>query len=97
MACRPIWRRSVVTIAVLDAASARKIPVGKIASLAAMLGDSLPASTGVPGVIPPNPQLPAQVWQNTLNSAGLATTLGIPQPVLAQVRVYQRIIYLDKN
>ncbi len=88
----------VVTIAVLDNSSRKTISTGSLASLAAALGDSLSGTTTV-GNVQTNPpaQLTAQLWQSTLRQGGFAKSINIPQPPLAQVRVYERTFYLNAN
>jgi len=99
----------VVTIAVLDNTSRKIVPAGGLSRLAAALNDSLPAAppngySPQPGVttlgssgVQANPEPTAQIWQSELEQQGFAEALGIPQPALQRVRVYERTFYLDEN
>jgi len=98
----------VVTIAILDQSS-QKLLGGKTAPLQAMaqalVGPQWSPTTGTllnslsSQSVSQNklPVLPATNWLNTVNQANFATTIGIPKAVASQVRIYQRIFYLNNT
>jgi Tfp pilus assembly protein PilV len=87
----------VVTIAVLDTASRKIVPSGKLAALASVLSDSLSGNSSLASLPQGNPPPTAQAWQDQLLPNGPAQSVGIPQAALRQVRVYERTFYLDAN
>jgi prepilin-type N-terminal cleavage/methylation domain-containing protein len=88
----------VVTIAVLDHASSRMITGSGLANLGSALADSLAGSQTVGNVqVSPPAQLTSQLWQNKLLQPGFAQSVNVPQPALAQVRIYERTFYFNAN
>jgi type II secretory pathway pseudopilin PulG len=90
----------VVTLAVLDDTS-RKIASGtQLSSIATNLPDSLSNTTLTVPYIPTfSTTLPAQKWLANINSksAPLATVAGVPQVLVSQLRIYQRLFVLNAN
>lgn len=74
----------VVTMAILDSTSKKILPSGTSLSGAA---SALPDNTDLT-------KLPAQVWQEAINSGTFAPA-GIPASVARQARIYQRIFPLN--
>ena len=95
----PVWTPNgmsdvtavIVAIASLDAKS-RKIVPNQIASIAGSLAD--PTEAQLSGT---NLTLMADSWENAVNSTttSFAANAGIPQSVVAQIRIYQRFFYLN--
>ena len=78
----------IVGIALLDAQGRALLPAGTpMSTLAAAFPD--PDFTASP------PKLMAELWAAKLNASGAAATVGVPQPVVSQIRVYQRTFYLN--
>lgn len=78
----------VVSLGILDGTS-RKI-VKNFAPLASALKD--PSASELAAT---PPTLPAGVWQSKIDSGQFAGAAGIPAAAAAQVRIYERIFYLN--
>ncbi len=78
----------VVALAVLDDASLKLIP--SLSDLSQQFPDPQAADLAASP-----PVLMLQSWENKLASTGFAAKAGIPQSVASQVRIYQRIFYLN--
>jgi type II secretory pathway pseudopilin PulG len=78
----------IVGIALLDAQGRALLPGGTtMNTLASALPD--PDFTVNP------PKLMADRWASVLNATGFAGSLGVPQQLVSQIRVYQRTFYLN--
>jgi prepilin-type N-terminal cleavage/methylation domain-containing protein len=84
----------VVTMALLDGNS--RVIVSKMsktmAATAALFTDPVGNNTDLQAT---PPILPATAWQTTMNGAGFVGATGLPATVAAQIRIYQRCIYLN--
>ena len=89
----------MVAIAVLDPNSQKLVNASSYSSLVAALPEfsgtqTIPlSSSSAPDAAQMDPIL--SVWHAALNSSDFAHTAGIPQQAAQQVRIYQRIFYLQ--
>ncbi len=89
----------MVAIAVLDSNSQKLMSPSSYSTLIAALPDYTGTqtitlnSTSSPAAATTDPIV--STWQTALNSSTFAQTAGIPAVVAQQVRIYQRIIYLQ--
>jgi len=87
----------VVTLALLDDSS-RKTGAGQLTAIGARLQDSLSGNTTPATTVPSaTAQLPAQQWLSKITAAGFAATAGVSQSTVSQIRIYQRLFYLNPN
>lgn len=84
----------VVAMALLDDGS-RTILTAQGTSLAKAAGLFTDATTANLSASPPT--LMATSWQTEVTSSSFATASGLPASVAAQVRIYQRCLYLDNS
>lgn len=79
----------VVTLAILDPESCKKVPASAYADLIKSLADAQASGfSGMPTT--------AKNWLNTVNSPGFASACGIPQVAAGQFRIYQRTFYFNQ-
>jgi hypothetical protein len=92
----------IVALGVLDAESQKLVPPNAYSTLVAALPDytSATAPTAISLATSSAPNASAidpifASWRSAINSPTFAQTAGIPDAAARQVRVYQRIIYLQ--
>jgi prepilin-type N-terminal cleavage/methylation domain-containing protein len=77
----------VVSLAVLDLRSQKLAAGGDLTNAISALDDSNPAAPA---------SLPAEQWRQEVHTTTFASSAGLPQKAAGQVRVYQRLFYLNR-
>jgi prepilin-type N-terminal cleavage/methylation domain-containing protein len=89
----------VVALGVLDTDSQKIVPSGEyptlVAALAKYTGSQSISLTSSTALTAPSIDPILSTWRTAISASNFATTAGIPASAARQVRVYQRIIYLQ--